>query len=356
LGSDAIKALADRVVSSARVLSPGDCKLLEKLAKKSSSGRLSNTTGGDRVASHRLRESLKNYFAYTVEGRRESHRLSLPLKSSELEMEANRWQLQPSELFWDAHCVGRPEHDLLRIVYTEPLFFFDNQRRIYVRVLDLNSEASRVPDDLTVKAERLLGSNDLVPSFHYQPSGEIGARNLLLAWLRNYQVILREHITVDSKASRLCLTETELWKGHLIALGNRRTNEFIRELQDLAKGTETPPFIVIEDHMARAGTEEFRDEPERAYAAVSRLPNKFGGVATLIAANHGRAAEKVAEFLTDDESLAEFYATCGISTDKVLPDRFQILFEVGIQDIENPVVATPIRTSFTDQGRKRKKR
>jgi hypothetical protein len=343
-------ALAERVIARDRGLTEASRELLRELVSRTPGDR--HHVDGSvqaRVANHRLRESLLYHFNKTLDGRREPERLTFLPKSAALVLEPNRLDLSYVEHFWDAHCVGRPAGETLTIIYTEPLFFFDKTNRTYVRFLDINSEA-RVSEEVLAKAKARLKADDLVASFHYQPSGEIGARNLLLAWFRNYDVVERQRMTVESKASRLCASDGALRNGNVVLLGNRRTNTFIRELQAERMTDAEPPLITIEDHTVRlknpARDQSWDDTPRRAYAIVSRMRNMFGGMATMIAANHGRAAEKVADFLTSETSLKKLYDKYELTREESLPQSFQVLFGVDIFDFDTPVAATVEESSL----------
>ena len=333
--------LADRVIADSSGLSQQKEALLRELAKKPTGARSSDPSVRERVAKHRLREFLAHHFKYTTEGRRQPKKLTLPRKSVDLIIEDNRRDLTCVEHLWDAHCVGRPASEALRIIYTEPLFFLDKRDHRYVRFLDINCDTSTVSEADIARARELLGADEIVPSFHYQPSGEIGARNRLLAWLRNYEAIKEEGRRVESKASRLC-TDGQWSRGNIILLGNRRTNTCIRKLQEVALERPSAPAILIDDHCVRVraadGEPPFEDSRTHAFALVSRMPNLFPpGIATFIAANHGRAAEKVAEFLTTEESLKELYATHGLDRERDLPSSFQIVFKVDLYEYDEPV-------------------
>jgi hypothetical protein len=305
-----------------------------------------------KVTASRLRRILDYYFDKTLQGRAEKHRLTLPLgqrgrsKSYTIEREQNVSQLKCVEHFWDAHCVQRPDREELLVIHTEPLFFWVPKDRCFVRFLDVNWESTdRIPAFELEKVSSRFAPEDLIPSFHYRPSGEVGARDHILRFFRRYDVVKQKAMTIVSQTSRECPQADKLWHRNLILLGNRRTNALFKRLQD-ERADELA--MTLSDHAIECKDAEPRDDSsEYAFALLTRMPNRAPiGVVTTIGANHGRAAEKVAEFLMDEKQLKGFYDTHGIDKSKPLPATFQILFGVKILDFDNPVEVTPVESTI----------
>jgi hypothetical protein len=54
----------------------------------------------------------------------------------------------------------------------------------------------------------------------------------------------------------------------------------------------------------------------------------------MIAANHGRATQKVAEYLTSEVLLRALFQKVGVQSEQSLPTTFQILFSVETHDFD----------------------
>jgi hypothetical protein len=347
-GQHNVEALVARIRSSREIHLTAACgRLLQRLAT-----RRDDVSHDEKVTASRLRDVLDYYFDKTEGGRRETDRLRLPVvrpgsnENYTLQQEANRLRLTRVEHFWDSHCVGRPDREELLVVYTEPLFFWVKSQRCFVRFLDINWESTdTIPDDLLKRAHEHYEREDLVPSFHYKPSGEVAARDSLLRFLRRYNVIKHKQMQVNSLPSRECPHNDSLWSRNLIMLGNRRTNGLLRRLQD--DRAEPLEMVLMDEDIACRRKPPCRDTPQLAYALLTRMRNRNpAGVVTMIGANHGRAAEKVAEFVTDEDQLNRFYSECGIDASRVLPETFQILFSVDILDFDNPLKAQVVSSTF----------
>ena len=317
-------------------------------------------TSVGRTAISRLRAALDDYFDNTTDGRREEYRIEIPEGTTPygIDLVKNRLRLGNVERFWDAHCINRSDEDSILILYTEPLFFWNEKGRYFIRFLDINEELNQ-PDQLQPKvriaASKAPVSSELLPSFNYQPGGEIGARNRIAECLRQLKSIQRRSILVEPKPSREFVNDDKVWSMNVVVLGNQRTSLIFKTLQEGCQILIGPQSITSSLKGSQpeyfdgpyVGALQGDDKKRHAYAVVTRRRNRDpSGVVTLIGANHGRAAEKVAEFITDDARLGYFYREHGIAPDCALPEVFQILFRVDILDFDNPYKIEPVLSTL----------
>jgi hypothetical protein len=282
-----------------------------------------------RTAVGRVRGHLDDFYNYNPSGKREKMRLRVPLRTPyRIEIDENRQELDPVERFWDPH-FSQSAGNL--IIFTEPLFYWDQKRRCYVRFLDINYDGSS-PIDIMKFRSRVPAdyrAHDLQPCFHYQSSGEAQAQQILWKWFE------RQHSKAEVKVevSRECV-DRNVWENNLIVLGNSRANRFLRELQ------QGQPIFLSEDGITvRKKSEnsktEYADEPAVSqgsnggylHAVVTRLPSKNSQrCATLIAANNGRSLERLATYLTLPDTLKRLYDKLELQPATPLPTSFQLLF------------------------------
>jgi hypothetical protein len=292
-----------------------------------------------RTAVYRVRDKLDLFFKYDSHGKTTDMRLQIPKgKPYRIELVANLQDLDPVERFWDPHFSNDAEN---MIIYTEPLFFWDEKRRCYLRFLDINDESPSLDaEQVRARIPENHPARELVPCFHYQSSGETQAQRILRKWFEQ-----QGKVRVEVEISRECV-EKKVWNHNIVVLGNCRTNHYLDVLQNGLS-------IVLENDSikVKGGTgeceREYRDLPasprESAghfiYAVVTRMPSIVAQCCvTLIAANHGRAIEKVAEFLTaTPNSLDELYTRLNFQSRKPLPNRFQLLFR--LQSLDHELVA-----------------
>jgi hypothetical protein len=296
--------------------------------------------GTIRVAIHRLRGELRTFFNY-LEGKHSDFRLDIPRGTPyRIEVIKNVLHYDPIERFWDAHFNnGAPN----LIISTEPLFFWDQGRRCFVRYLDINDESASLDAG---HIRDLLPPNhparELTPCFHYQPSGDANACQKIRAWFQQ-----QDGISV--KFSRDC-TDREVLGHNLIVLGNNRTNKYLRTLQKGLGFSLGDDRIIVQGGKKKRRREYFdlKETPDDkagryVYAVVTRRPSLVNQrCATIIGGNHGRAVEKVAEYLTTEQTLDGLYRWLGLSPEAELPSQFQLLFRIQTVDFElAPAEAEP---------------
>ena len=70
-----------------------------------------------------------------------------------------------------------------------------------------------------------------------------------------------------------------------------------------------------------------------------------GRVITMVAANHGRAAQGVVEFLISQTKLHALFDRMGIGPDEPMPSSFQVVFSVTVSKLNGeamPETVTPL--------------
>ena len=203
--------------------------------------------------------------------------------------------------FWSSSFLPRAR---TIVDFSSPLFFrIDSDR--YVRNIHTNEDHSTHLEGIRSQFG-VSNTSNVVPSSHYFSAGEVvAALNLSRAFAK--EKLHFEFLQYTKPPS----SEGANW----ITIGCGRTSPTVRETQDLV----TFP-IRLEDScivISRDGHEELtvRDEVEQretgpirvAYAVVSRCPDLMEPrwQKTILAANHGRAAEGASLFVTDEAKLAD---------------------------------------------------
>jgi hypothetical protein len=289
-----------------------------------------------RVSVSAIRDRLFAYFA--SEGAHTEWRAEIPKGQYQLQFLPNAASVQHQELaerpvarFWQPYLEG---HKANYVVYTEPLFFRDGQggflRSWYVN--DVRDGAARIADRYP-----MLETTNLEPAFHYLSSGEM---HCLLSLTR---VFHEAGVPVETRNSRNSHW-TELSQANLILLGSPRTNSFLRQLQgDVPFLTEDHQILI---HDGKDGTERLEGrryldgqlQRLTEYAVVTRRPGLVEGtVITMIAANHGRAIEGSAHWLTLDNQVEKILLALGCAEQGPLPSSFQMLFRVEALDLDDQV-------------------
>jgi hypothetical protein len=291
--------------------------------------------GKVRQAIHRLRVHLDEFYVKGA-GRKLPRRLQLPMGVPYvLEIVPNDDAFDPLEEFWDSYFSGDYQNV---VVWAEPLVFFDQASRAYVRFLDQNCEEAD-PNKVNAMVPPLdhpLARVGMVPCFHYQSSGDIAAVHLIQSWFVRKEAEITPCVTRDPRG-------LDVVEVNAIVLGNQRTNRYVKELQ---RGLD---FIVDAESVRIENPDLSLDEkPEYAdyrpsealntggsegfaYAVLTRRPNlNDRASATIIAANHGRAIHKVAEYLISRKRLTQLFDDKMRVSHRIWPETFQVLFKVRI--------------------------
>ncbi|MBI5084121.1 MAG: hypothetical protein HZB13_05930 [Acidobacteria bacterium] len=258
-------------------------------------------------------ESAANDSGIHVSVSKSPYRLEVTGRRQEAESAEGREAFQK---FWSPYLQNGAE---TTIVFTSPLFFRDAQYR-YVRDIHVNNEQQKD------KLGAVLGADNIAewaPSRHYYSAGEVESVLKILSCLHEEGAHVRCR-AIDSEDQL-----PERHDNHLIAIGSGRTNWY---LDDQQAGLH---FIVNQTHVEVEGsTITYSDGSDVhgrliKHAVLTRRPSYHDGIAvTLIAANHGRAAEGVAEYLTTGRDLVDLVERLAGTGE--LPDKFQALFRVTL--------------------------
>jgi hypothetical protein len=279
-------------------------------------------------------------------------------------------------MFWAAYSAPTAYN---RVVISELLFFRDNNQT-YLRNVYCNDPRERSRLDYILSYDSL---KHLVPSYHYLSAGDVMA---LFHIFREFQ---QRKIHIDLGTVRENERLAQINTCNLILIGSSRTNTLLQLLQ-LGQ-----PYVLIEDgvrvvgHLQAGESVLYTDEVHRAiaidrqkvkdlayfrsldrrgsdvedwlwaereslrqaeaeshllhkYAVLTRMPHpnhRPGFVITMIAANHGRAAEGVVEFLTEQSELGDLFRkmTSDTSDTTGLPESFQVIFRVAVSRAQGEV-------------------
>ncbi len=291
-----------------------------------------------RVSVASIRNRLAAYFA--TEGRHERLRLIVPKgQYAVVFVEAEKaGEAAASEKvltrFWEPYFSGRAANI---IVYTEPLFFRDNQGHFF-RDWYVND-----PAQIETVRERLsrAGLGPVEPAYHYLSAGEV---QCLLSLSRMFH---EAGVPIETRNSRIT-SWNELRNANLILLGSPRTNSFLSSLQ----GSE--PFIVSPDRIENrrpargeeASYQGFRYMDGKLmrrteFALVTRRPGLASGCAiTMIAGNHGKAIQGAGHFLTLEDKVGDLLRAMGAGESGEVPPYFQLLMRSEMIDLNDEIVET----------------
>lgn len=297
-----------------------------------------------RVSMASIRDRLRAYFE--TEGR--SERLSLQIPKGKYLAVFGERDVTPApeppaparlerpalRRFWRAYTVS-PSPSVL--MYTEPLFWRDDEAGLYTRNLYLNDRKARSAE-LGKKVPHRPGAK-LQPCYHYLSSGEIQCSFSLIRMFQEMGMVL------DMRNARLS-SLADFRHASLILLGCTRTNHFMDTMQG------TRGFVItdstIENTEPRAGEQKtYRGEryldgklPRfTEYALVTRRPGLAPGSAvTIVASNHGRAVQGAGNLLTLETEVAALLAKMGLGPEEAVPEHFQALFRVEMIDLDDEVV------------------
>jgi len=297
-----------------------------------------------RVSMASIRDRLRAYFE--TDGRSETLALQVP-KGRYQALFSERTDVTPApepsggtrverpalRRFWRAYATATPSV----LMYTEPLFWRDDEAGIYTRNLYLNDRTAKRAE-VDGKVPHRPGA-DLRPCYHYLSSGEIQCSFSLIRMFQEMGMVL------DMRNARLS-SLNDFRYANLILLGCTRTNHFMDTMQG------TKGFVItadtIEDTAARGGQRKSY-EGERyldgklprftEYAIVTRRPGLAPNSAvTIVASNHGRAVQGAGNLLTLETQVASLLQAMGLGAKAPVPDHFQVLFKVEMIDLDDEVV------------------
>jgi hypothetical protein len=287
-----------------------------------------------------VRERLATYFL--SEGRREPCYLSIPKGGYQVLFQdagldrtakiATPYQYAALEQFWRPHLTSEAGNIL---VYTEPLFFRDDQGRYY-RDPNVNDFST---------AERLLNSPSSGVRFHPTRvtygclwTGEV---HCLLSILRTFREL---GAPLEIRTPRVC-SWVELKQTSLVLLGNSRTNKILKSLELDAPYVVDGHRIVnkkpegSEKKWYRGGLRGGSNlERMTAYALITRRPGLTpGSTVTIIAADHCRAIEGAGYYLTQEDKVQALLERTR-SHNGQMPAQMQLVVRVETIDTAREIV------------------
>ncbi len=292
-----------------------------------------------RVSMSGIRERLQKYFDDA--GRSESLRLVVP--KGQYRAEFVEIQLQSGTELEDGDRVLRhfwgqylSQNRANLIIYTEPLFFREGWET-YVRNLYVNDLGTGHVQLMNRLPE--LRTRELTPSFHYLDSGEVHSTFLFMQFFHDLGT------PVGVRNARIASWH-EMRSSNLVMVGCTRTNPFMDMLQ------EETGFVIAEDEIRNIAPrdgelpsyrgERYRDSrlPRyREYALVTHRPGAYPDTTmTMIAANHGRAIEGAASYLTTAREISKLLSIVNVDPYSALPKRFQILLRVEMIDVDDEIL------------------
>jgi hypothetical protein len=291
-----------------------------------------------RVSMTEIRERLKAYFE--TEGRAERLRVGIPKGQYRAVFDdappaengdAGRSAAPSVARFWRPYLAPGARNILL---YTEPLFFRDDERGVYVRNLYVNERASGL--DEIRKKDPSLAERDISPCFHYLSTGEV---NCMFGLMR---LFFEFGAPLELRNARTIFW-SELRNANLVMLGATRTNTFMDAMQGDTPISLGEDCISIVDPLP--GEQScYRGSRHREgklpclteYALVSRRPGPSPASAiTTISANHGKAIQGAGHFLTLENQTARLLQSIeGVDLDSA----FQAVFRVDMIDVDDEVV------------------
>ena len=244
---------------------------------------------------------------------------------------------QMSKVFWAPYLGPLP----VVIIYPEPIFFEDPEKKLWVRDRSRNDETDAPPP---------LKEYTLTLGRHYMGIGDSKAILNLAKWF------LRHDTNTDEKAGHGFTGIQPVYDDNIIAIGNVRTMPWVfKELEFLIQADSTlrgTGFRLnafdIENLDCRdeekksittkAGRTIYQDgtpndSPRTVFGVFYRIrhPNhdRFFSV---IAAQNGMAANGISKVLTSDEKLADVFRKM---EQQVIPKTFQILFACQLDRLGN---------------------
>ncbi len=293
-----------------------------------------------RVSFSGIRERLLSF--YGAEGQSEALRLTIPKGEYRAVFEHNETEAGNKQgafaAFWGDYLNPQTPNLLL---FVETLFFRDDKGS-YVRNIYVNDPKQGT--DAVAKALPEIDVSRFRPSYNFVPAGEV---HTLLAIKASFDAA---NVFIEPRNARF-VTWSDIKDSNLVLIGSTRTHPFIASLSDAA------PFVLEERQIrntqpapgepATYQGREFVDgnlERTSEYALITRRPAPVGeGTITMITANHGRAIEGGADYLTRVDRLASLVARLA-GPEGQLPSHFQVLLSVEMIDFDQEVVGVEYLT------------
>jgi hypothetical protein len=247
------------------------------------------------------------------------------------------------------------------ISFTELRFFRDDLKRIFFRHQDINDDTSdaqivELLKGMPFLAERITEHG--VRSTHFfTTTGEMSCV-LMLTKMFEQQLIPNQYCPQHKMPSQIAQYSRD---ENLLLIGNRRTHPLIRSIQQDKFYTEGWRWRIGEREIEPVANVDpaYTDfdtvgGSRRGYILVARTPSRWDGrVVTILAGNHGRAFEGVAELLTSDDRLRTLlHDELKWPDQEPLPESFQIVFSVHINETDEKLQTGATFIDCTDSLRK----
>ena len=213
------------------------------------------------------------------------------------------------------------------IAYGMPLFKTNESHEVFTREVLINRE------------QEISAPN--MACYPFVTHGEMLAMLELTTWLMDKGVTVKHEGYTRSQTLRHFIDRYAEANG--ILLGTARVNGILRNYQNYPAFpffVEDTAIVKHQGSMDGGEIARYTDKFMRngqyylAYVLVSRRPGQRAKSVTIIAANTGRAIERMGRLFTREDELEELFKQRPCSDWGSLPDSFQLLFEVTILDHE----------------------
>lgn len=260
--------------------------------------------------------------------------------------------------FWRPY-LSEESKKFAMLVYTENLFFRNKEQRFVIRHLDVNNDIRDQPSFEVAVANLKAKCNFLedVPgelhvAYQFTGSGTISAVLVLTRWLERIGTLTEHKVFagVDHEfvASHDCIlfgscrtfpffeTLNEDYDFNFVVerdgILNRRPKEDPRELAGLKEKRSQNGQVQKHGHYYS----EEATSTRRIRGLVQRIP-LGGNTITLISSNNGRFHEAAAEYLTNEELIANSVEKLRPDIDEPIADSFELLLEAKLDKYEKSV-------------------
>lgn len=253
--------------------------------------------------------------------------------------------------FWSPYLTDTEGRKVL-IVYPENVFYRSMKGRYLIRHLDSNDER----DDPTKGCDFLRPEHlPLQPARHFASAGDTAALLYLTRWFER----VGTEVEFDVAYQRNNYQSLSGW--NLVLAGNLRTFSFLYKLV----AGHNFNFRVESDHILSLDPDEedvpgehpknieaplkynrqmkessrvYEDDftaPGSVRGVIYRMEDHaLGGWVTIISSNSGRFHEAIAHYLVSEKSVGDLLNALGASSGDVKLKKFEVLFEVAIDEYE----------------------
>ncbi|HTU44239.1 MAG TPA: hypothetical protein VMF91_04220 [Bryobacteraceae bacterium] len=264
--------------------------------------------------------------AFNVDRNLKCKRLAVTMRRGEYRLIFSHRIPDMVATFWRKH-LERSASNLALI--TAPLFF---RTPDYVYLRDIHCNENTASPSLLNR----LGGSDAWPSLHYLSSGEVLAAIRLSETFQGNGATLQIRLVSSFPDLTICADQ------NLILIGSARTHPHIADFQvglpviltndgvEIARDTGRPPYQFKDDSEANYALSRENVILDK-YAVLTRFrkhDRTDSPVVTMIGANHGRAAQGVADIVTVSQDLYELAKQFGAAE---LPERFQAVIKVLVR-------------------------